>query len=687
MKMPQLPEVKAAFWPFNGGLDQMTPPLSLPAGAMRVGMNVEIGVNGGYGRLGGFERFSGKAKPSAATYSTLTATITGALVLGDVLTDNAGTSFGTVIVIEDEFVVLTLITGTFSTGNVKVGGVTVGTCVGAQVQGGATTPALAATYKNLAADIYRALIAVVPGSGSILGVNQYNGKVYAFRNNAGATAAVMHEASTSGWTAVALGRELAYTSGGTYEIAVGNTITGATSGATAVITAISLSSGTFAAGTAAGRLTFASQTGTFQSENLNVGANLNVATIAGNSSAIALSPGGRYEFVNHNFGGLAGAKKMYGVDGVNRGFEFNGTAFMPIATGMATDTPKYLTIHKQQLFFAFAGSAQHSAIGNPHSFAPIFGASELACGDLITGFTNLAGSETAGALCIKTSNRTLVLYGNDVDDWNLVPFSDEVGGRDYTQQYITQGICLDTQGVTLLSATQNYGNFNSGVASDKIAKFLEPLIDTSTASCIVRKKNQYRLFFENGQGVYVTFKGNKIMGMTTVDLPQVVTCISSMEGLSGREEIYFGSDDGYVYQMDIGTSFDGAAIDWAFQLAYNHLGSPRQLKSYRAIVTESTGTGYCEFSLSFEIGYGSTEYEAFAATTCTAQLAEANWDSFVWDEFFWDGRNLVPTENDLGGTAENIALTYSGSSDEFPPFTLNGSIIHYSPRRMMRLRG
>jgi len=73
---------------------------------------------------------------------------------------------------------------------------------------------------------------------------------------------------------------LRFTSGGTYEISVGDTITGATGGATAKVTGVNLESGTWAGGDAAGTLEIDTISGTFQAENLNVGANLNVATIA-----------------------------------------------------------------------------------------------------------------------------------------------------------------------------------------------------------------------------------------------------------------------------------------------------------------------------------------------------------------------------------------------------------------------
>ena len=82
-------------------------------------------------------------------------------------------------------------------------------------------------------------------------------------------------------------RTVAYTSGGTYEITPGDTITGATSGATATVVQAPVSSGSWAGGDAAGTLTLQDQVGTFQSENLNVGGNSNVATIGGNSTAVA----------------------------------------------------------------------------------------------------------------------------------------------------------------------------------------------------------------------------------------------------------------------------------------------------------------------------------------------------------------------------------------------------------------
>ena len=84
---------------------------------------------------------------------------------------------------------------------------------------------------------------------------------------------------------LSIGRYLAFTSGGSRELVAGITLTGAISGATARLGVVTVGTGSWEAGTAAGTFILYDQTGTFVAENLNWGTHLNVATIAGNSSA------------------------------------------------------------------------------------------------------------------------------------------------------------------------------------------------------------------------------------------------------------------------------------------------------------------------------------------------------------------------------------------------------------------
>ncbi|RPI56283.1 MAG: hypothetical protein EHM49_00710 [Deltaproteobacteria bacterium] len=75
-------------------------------------------------------------------------------------------------------------------------------------------------------------------------------------------------------------RSLSFTSGGTYEIKRGDTVTGATGGGTMLVSFVRVTSGSWAGGDAVGRIMGSHTGAAFQAENLNVGAELNVATIA-----------------------------------------------------------------------------------------------------------------------------------------------------------------------------------------------------------------------------------------------------------------------------------------------------------------------------------------------------------------------------------------------------------------------
>lgn len=92
---------------------------------------------------------------------------------------------------------------------------------------------------------------------------------------------VMDGSTRTGYPTVE--RQLTFTSGGTTAIVTGNTITGQTSGATATVLHVVLTSGSWAGGDAAGRMYIKSQTGTFQAENLLVSA-VDLATIADNGT-------------------------------------------------------------------------------------------------------------------------------------------------------------------------------------------------------------------------------------------------------------------------------------------------------------------------------------------------------------------------------------------------------------------
>lgn len=675
--------VKVEYTAFNGGLDTTTPPLNVPPGFCRNAQNYEQDLNGGYRRIDGYERFDGRPAPSDAVYSVLTCTLTGSVAVGDTVTDDATTSTAKVIATETGKLILTKVVGAWPVGNLKKSSVTVGTFSNSPVERAASTPVLDAQYLNLAADEYRGDIGAVPGSGNVLGVWIYNNDVYAFRNNVGGTATVMHKATTSGWTAVSLGEQIEFTNANS---SVGESDTLTQGGVTATIERVVVESGSLASGVNSGRLILSGRAGGNFAAGAATSTGGGSVTLGGAQTAITFAvPSGRFEFVNGNFGGSQATYCMYGCDGKNRAFEFDGTVFVPIRTGMTSDAPSHIAIHQNQLFLSFGASLQHSAPGEPYSWNAIIGAGELAVGDNITGLISQPGTEGGGALSILSRNSTYTLYGTGVTDWKLVSFKNEAGSYQYTTQQISgRTIIFDDRGICDLATSQNYGNFEDATLSNQIKNDLTIKNDLVSASAMIRNKNQYRLFFTDKTGYYVTFAAGKVMGIMPVFYDHAVRCACSSEISTGEEEAFFGSSDGYVYQMDKGTSFDGEVIEGLIYLSFNPSQAPRLRKRFRQASFEVRSEGYSEFNFLYELGYGDTLIRQPSAVSVPISASAASWDSFTWDSFYWDGRSLLPVEVDMTGTAENYSIILISRSDYFRPHKISGVIVHYSDRRQLR---
>jgi hypothetical protein len=175
------------------------------------------------------------------------------------------------------------------------------------------------------------------------------------------------------------------------------------------------------------------------------------------------------------------------------------------------------------------------------------------------------------------------------------------------QRLINNTLMLDDRGITTLSTTANYGNFLSAALTQRIQRLMASLRTKVKASCVARDKNQYRVFFSDKSAIYLTFNGSKLRSITTQAFQHDVQCIHSTEDSDGSEQMFFGSSDGFVYQMEKGTSFDGQDIEAFIYLAFNSSRMPRQLKHYQHGVFEVAGAGYAEFSFRYDLGYASAD--------------------------------------------------------------------------------
>lgn len=659
----------------GGGMNLSVPPLFAKPGTARLAYNYEYAVDGGVERVRGLDAFDGRTAPSSAAYVMLqcSATISG-ISVGDTVEGSTSAATGKVIYISGDKIAMTRISGTFVVEDLEVSSV-----VKATVSN--TAPAIDGFVENtiykLAADDYQADITKVPGSGRVRGLAVLNDEVFAWRDNVGATAMVLHKATTSGWTAVDLGEEVSFT-GGSTEYSDGETLT--QGGASATIARVVLESGTWG-GTAAGRFIITGRTGGNFSAGASGGGG--VATLSGAQTAITLSAGGRVRTDAYTFTAAQSDKRLYGCDGVNREFEFDGTVYVPLSTGMGSIRATSVRCHKNHLFFGYRGSLQHSAIGNPYVWSAVFGASELGTGDEITNLISVGGATAAAAMMVTCRNALFVLYGTSSSDWELLPLSRVSGAQADSAQDIGGVVALDTPGVVRYPATQDFGNF----AWDTVSLQIQSLLRGKECVCSVFDTTyfKYRLFFSDGTAISGLPKGQREFDWAVLAYGRTIVLAEHAE-VAGIARTFYADDDGWVYEADKGRSFAGDSIAYALKLQPLSQRSPMVEKTYRDAQLEMQTTSACTIYTSAEFGSSDAgEPEGATEQITTAQYgAGLVYDLSDYNESYWGvtavARKMVPVEGD--GT--NVSLTVAGDSDNEQTHTLFSATVFYTPRRLAR---
>jgi hypothetical protein len=698
---PAAQQTRTLYYPLEGGIDAVTPPLDVAPGKALTMVNFEPYMGGGYRRIAGFEVFDGRPRPSDASFVGLLLSsgppavftaVTGATSGATGVICGAGGGAG-------NYIGVTKVVGTFLNGETLNGGGS-RTIVAAPILLDAPTVAFKEAWLLTAETIYRNDITTVPGTGTVRGAWRRNQYPYAFRDNGGV--GQMYVGDSAGWTTGlhVMGKYVFFTAGAaTGPFLEGETINGQTSGATGVVHRVILHSGGWA-GTAVGYVVFSATTGTFQAaENLRRGVTV-IAVCSGAQTTFAFPVGGTYQFINHNFYGGAGNLRTYGCNGVGPAFEISeGNVVSPILLPVTplgnqpvNNTPFLIAEHREHLFLAYPGGlVQHSSPGVPLQFNGFLSAGAFGMGDEMTGLNSVVG----GVLIITTANKANGLYGKTVADWEMKPISERTGGKLYSTQKLDTVYGLGPLGITSINRTDAFGDFANATVSQLVQPIVDALRQHVTASTVVRKSNQYRLYFDDGSvlvmyvpvGSVEASRGGsgqaRVIEFGYLLYDRVVRKVYNTEDENGVERIYFTSDDGYVYEDQGSKNFNGNEIVAYLRTAYNHVGSPAYRKKFRRADVELQAQQALSLQFYADLSYGSPETPTTLATT-TVFGGGGYWDVSNWDSFVWDGQPISTARAELGGTGTNIGFLIYHHSATVLPFVLQGITLHYDMRRLQR---
>lgn len=679
-----------------GGLDLVSPPISVRPGRAIAALNYECGVIG-YSRMQGHERFDGHPAPSKATFWRLgftagsTAILAGHVVAGATsgaaaiaLNDAVPTSgdWGSSDAVGD--LILYNLTGEFVSGeDLQVSAATVAVSSGEANENYTTDDAEGASLLRAVEDARRALILALPGSGPTRGIFTLKGETFAIRDNAAGTAAAMHKATASGWAEQTFGHTIDFATS-TARFEIGETLTGGTSGATATIERVTKQGGDWSS-SGTGYLVLSGLTGTFTAGEVITSAS-GSATAPATEVSLALPAGGTYQWVTHNFYGAENRIRVYLASGAGRAVEWDGAVLAPIRTGLTDelDKPKFICVVSNHLLLGFDGGAvMISGTGEPLSFEVVAGAGELSLGEDITGMK----ASHQGAAVITGRNKISYLSGSDSSDFQLNEVSEDSGAVANSLDVIGNPMFLDDQGIRKLTPTKNFGNWNVG----KVSQDIEPYIKTqrkagatTVGALRVRSKDQYRLYFSDGQALSI-YLGRKNPECMTFKMPFVPYCLTSGEDGDGNEILFAGDDQGFVYQLDSGKSADGAAIEAYLRLSYLHQGAPMREKRYhRGYLEVDAGATGANLSIAADFAYGHPDRPAASERSFSAPGGGGFWDSLYWNQFIWSSPFQAGAFFELDGIGQNVSLVFMSDAADEEPHTLSSLTLYVSPRKMMR---
>jgi len=388
----------------------------------------------------------------------------------------------------------------------------------------------------------------------------------------------------------------------------------------------------------------------------------------------------KFRFARYNFDGT---EKIVMVDGTNAPAIYNDTTFTVL-----DDAPidvvgaNHVVNFKNQLFFSKGSNLSFTAPFTDNDFTAASGAGTINVGNAITGLIIFREQ-----LIIFSERRISRLVGSTIADFQLQPVTMDTGciEEDTIQEVGGDIIFLGPDGLRSLATTDKFGDFSIGVISKPIQTETNRLIsqNTSFASVVIREKSQYRILGYNAnittdaaRGILAT---QTEQGIQWAELRGIRAYVADSNYNASTEVVVFGHDDGYVYQMESGNSFDGANISASFATPFIPVNDPRLRKTFYKmfLYTDPQGSFTADVSLKYDfeeadvIQPASITFNNASGADALAFYGEAKYGT---GEYGGTIQRLFDSQ--LIGSGFVVSLVFSSESTN-PPYSLDALTFEY----------
>jgi hypothetical protein len=394
--------------------------------------------------------------------------------------------------------------------------------------------------------------------------------------------------------------------------------------------------------------------------------------------------GDKHRFARYSF---TGDNVIMGVDGSNKPFKYDGTTFT-VLSNVPDDVVAagHIVEFKNHIFFGKGSSLSFTAPYSDTNFSVADGAGTITLPHSITGMIVFREQ-----LIIFGTNAIHRLVGNTVSDFQLQPISQDIGCvRPDTIQEVGGDVAfLGPDGVRLLSATDRIGDFGLAVASRPIQSEVQNLVVTNQdfASCVIRSKNQYRLFGysasrsrASSSGVLATqFADQTAQGMAWAELRGIMVYVadSIYSNLDQREVVVFANRDGFVYRMELGNSFDGEDLLAFYYTPFFSITDPKIRKTFYRLTTFVDPTGKIQGTVTPKLDFDDAGIIQPNETLLeTGDSSAATYGKAVYGVDRYGVKLLNTLTNQLIGSGFTFSLEYEFGGNT-PSFSIDAITIEY----------
>lgn len=637
---------------FRGGLISNLAPLQQgiqQPGSARVLRNYEPSIDGGYRRILGFDKFDSNVVPYYGAAVVQGGGQTGTtLIVADV---SSAPSVGAIVTVESNSYVI------------ASGGVSYNSALKL------ATLTLVTPLVSSPAD--KAAVTFSNNTSLITGVAAWDGAVLAVRSSD------VYKSIGSGYTRINIpsyGTVLVNGAGQT-----GSTL------AIDGLTAVPQSGDTFTIGGVA-KTYIITSTPTVTSGGATLSISPALDSSPADNAAItfrstSFTTGTKARFERYRIGTT---EKIAGVNGVGFPFTYDNTTFSKITNVADIQGAEHVAWFKNSLFFAKGDAVYFSAPFSDTDFSAASGGGVINVGGNITGL--IVFREQLIIFCEQSIKR---LVGSSAADYQLQPITEKIGcvTQDTIREVGGDVMFLGPDGLRLLSATDRIGDFGLASVSKTIQKELTDLIKNSEffSSVTIKAKSQYRIL---GYAAAVTASSAK--GILGTQLSQDQIGWAELRGIKAytadsdyhnqNELIVFANNDGYVYQMESGSSFDGSNIKAAFYTPYWPINDPRIRKTFYKLYTYFNPTASVNVNINLKLDFDNKDViqpETVSAENTATTTGIFGFGSTVFGTSTFGNKLIKVFENQVVGSGFSVSLQFESDSDN-PTYSFDAITLEYA---------